>query len=157
MEQLKEVERVAVRAEQRALDNSDKLVLLAHITCGMVARQQLALSTVPTFPPASGRPVAQRTMRSYAHELLAWVAKTRGIPHDVVRGKAYREYKARYGFDAEQRAKNLKKLKGHSKASGLSVLEAEGRIDQFYDLCVEMFGLPTNPLPSTGYVDDIDE
>ena len=50
------------------------------------------------------------------------------------------------GEGAAMLARNLRKQPGHSRATGLDVLEDAGHMQAYYDLCVAMF--PENPTPS---------
>ncbi len=144
--EIRESRRIAVEALQKADENSSKIAELSREQQTLIERQQTALASVPVLPEPT-EPTASRTTRSNVVELLRATSIRTGVHYRDVTAKAYHELKYRHGVDILQRLRNIKKQQGQGKTTGLDIVAQLGHMDRFYALCVELFGLPSNPFP----------
>lgn len=144
--EIRESRRIAVEAMQKAEDNSQKIAAISLEQQALIAREQAALASIPSLPEPTEQP-RPRTTRNYINEVVRSAAIRTHKNYDDLFAKAYREFRDRNKIDIMQRVRNAKRLPGNSRITGLHVVEELGLLDQFYALCVKLFGLPPDPVP----------
>jgi prophage antirepressor-like protein len=139
--------KMADEAKANAAENTLQIVELSKTQVAMIERQQAVLASIPTLPaPTQDAPA--RTTRDNVVEVLRSAAIRTNSEYGNIATRAYRELRVRYGVDALQRLKNLKKQRGNSRLTGLDVVERLGFMEQLYAICVNLYDLPNDPLPN---------
>ena len=152
--EMREIKKIAIEALRRSDAQDQKIEDITKATGELIARQRAAIALIPLLPVPS-ETVLPRGTRDNVVELCRSASVQTGKDHREIFSKVYRELKYRAKVDVVQRARNLRSQPGRSKTTVLDVVEALNLMDRLYAICVDLYGRPTNPVPTTP-TDDLD-